>query len=282
MTHELLPKPLASLSTLAGLCAIVATGAVLLLQNIVTPAGSVTVLEDRPFFFGKEGVRQEVLTPGRSFEWATTLGTTYYTVPITLNQEFIDLPTKDTALLDFNTSIQVQIKDARALHERFTAKWADNNLHAPFSSMFRDITKQYTMTDILTSSVIAAQMEQELLKRLNEKMVAEHIPVVITDFNLGQGRPNDEVVEQMNKTLAQQQAKKTYEEMDAAQKARKMSESSRAAADKAYADAIGYSPAQLIQMDFNQRFSEACAKSTCIIQAGATATPMAMAMPARN
>lgn len=237
------------------------------MKSIVTEAGYQTVLVDQPFF-GDGGVRPRPMEPGRMVVFRTTQGIPVQSTPITYAERFGDLPTKDNSLLNFQTSIQVKVTDPVLLISKFGENWYENNIVRPFTSSFRDITKSKTMTQIMSDPQTSQEMEQKLIAIMNEKVRGDGIPVVVMDFNMGQGRPNDEVVDQMNQTIAQQQASKTYVEAKNAQDQRKESEIARAVADKAYADKMNFTPEQVIQLEAINKYSAACTKSSCVIMSG--------------
>lgn len=237
------------------------------MKSIVTEAGYQTVLVDQPFF-GDGGVRPKPMEPGRMVVFRTTQGIPVQSTPITYAERFGDLPTKDNSLLNFQTSIQVKVTDPVMLISKFGENWYENNIVRPFTSSFRDITKSKTMTQIMSDPQTSQEMEQKLIAIMNEKVRGDGIPVVVMDFNMGQGRPSDEVVDQMNQTIAQQQASKTYIEAKNAQDQRKESEIARAVADKAYADKMNFSPEQIIQLESINKYSAACIKSSCVIMSG--------------
>lgn len=239
------------------------------MHSVVTEAGYETVMVDRPYF-GKGGVRPVALTEGRSMEFKTSIGVPVNMKPETIPVRFTDLPTKDNSLLDFETSIQVKVTDSVLLVSKFGNDWFENNLRRPYESTFRDLSKAYNMTEIISSQTTAADIETQLLDKLNAKVKKDGLPVVVLDFSMGQGRPNAEVVAQMDKTIAAQQASRTYSELDAAEKNRKKSEASRAEADQAYADKMGYSPEQMLQLEAIREYSKACSVqgSSCVIMNG--------------
>lgn len=240
---------------------------VIFVKSITVEAGHEAVIFDRPYVFGNEGPRAEPLRNGRMLVWPSTYGVEVDMTPRTYPVMFNDLPTSDNSLLDFNTTIQVKVLDSVKLISHFREEWFQNNIQRPYEAAFRDISKEYTMTQIMSSPAVSREIESKLLKILNDKVKADGIPVVVMDFNMGQGRPNPEVVTQMNETVAQEQAAKTFQKTKAAQDARKASEQSRAEADKAYADKMHYTPEQLVQLRAIDKYSEACAKSTCVIMA---------------
>jgi regulator of protease activity HflC (stomatin/prohibitin superfamily) len=239
------------------------------MHSIVTEDGFETVLLDQPYF-GTGGIRPESQKPGRVYVFATTKGIPVDMRPINIQVPFEDLPTNGNGMLDFKTSVQVRVTDSVALIKGFGLDWFNNNLRSPYESSVRDISKSYTMTQIMSDAIIAGNIETSLMEGLSAKVKEDNLPIVVMDFNLGQGRPNPKVVEQMDKTNAAQQESLTYIESDNAEQKRLISERSRAAADSAYAEKMGFSPEQVIQMDAISKYSAACsmAGTNCVIMAG--------------
>jgi regulator of protease activity HflC (stomatin/prohibitin superfamily) len=238
--------------------------------SVITENGYESVIVDRPYFWGHEGVRPETQKSGtRSREWNTTIAIPVQMTPQTIPMQFDDLPTSDNILLDFSTSIQVQVTDARKLIQNKGEEWFNNNLRQPWSSSFRDQTKAHTMTEIMTDPKVAAEMEKNLLVELNDRAKKDGISVIITDFNMGRGRPNEDVLSQMNKTAAEQQRAKTMDATDQAEIKRKKAEGSRADADQEYANKMKYTPEQVIQLAAINAYATACESkgASCIIMA---------------
>jgi regulator of protease activity HflC (stomatin/prohibitin superfamily) len=239
------------------------------MHSVVTEAGYETVMVDRPYF-GQGGIRPEPLKEGRSMEFKTSIGVPVNMRPVTIPVRFNDLPTKDNSLLDFETSIQIKVTDSVLLVSKFGQDWFDNNLRRPYESTFRDLSKAYNMTEIISSQTTASEIEEKLLNLLNAKVKHDGLPVLVMDFSMGQGRPNEEVVKQMDKTIAAQQASRTYAELDMAEQKRKVSETSRAEADQAYASKMGYTPEQMLRLEAIREYSKACSAqgSSCVIMNG--------------
>lgn len=83
----------------------------------------------------------------------------------------------------------------------------------------------------------------------------------IHDVVIGKVTPNKEVLDEINRTAAQQQRKNTEDQRKLAEDARKQAESSRAAADNAYRQSMSLSPEQFIQNEAIKAFvksSELC------------------------
>lgn len=244
------------------------------MRFITAENGHEVVLVDRPYFFGHEGVRETTLKPGsRSHEWKSTVGIPVIVTPQAMSVKFEDLSTRDGTFLDFDTSIQVQVTNARRLIATKGERWFENNLLKPWTSTFRDLVKVYTVDELLTKPEIMADMEDKLLKILNERAAQDGLDIKISDFNMGQGRPNASVIAQMDETSREVQAKITYDKAEAAQLSRKKSEEARGEADKAYAAKLGYSQEQVVQLEAIKAYAATCATSKCIIMApGATPT----------
>ena len=102
-------------------------------------------------------------------------------------------------------------------------------------------------------------------KELKAKIADEKLPVVILNVSLGRAKPNPNVLAQMNETAQQEQRKKSLFAATDAEKQRELEQTAKARADNAYRNAMSLSPEQFIQLEAIKRYSEACAKSTCVI-----------------
>lgn len=243
------------------------------MKYIVAENGQEVVLVDSPYFFGREGVREQVIKPGhREHVWRTTKGISVTVTPQTISMKFDDLSTKDGTFLDFDTSIQVQVINSQRLIASKGVKWFENSLQKPWTSTFRDLVKTYSVDELLTKPEIMADMEAKLLKTLNDRAVSDQLDIKISDFNMGQGRPNKVVIAQMDESSREVQAAVTYAKAKIAQDARKASEIARGDADIAYANKMNYSPEQVVQMAAIKAYSEACNRdgAKCVIMAPGT------------
>jgi regulator of protease activity HflC (stomatin/prohibitin superfamily) len=243
-------------------------------RSVTADNGEEVVLIDKPYWFGDKGVRPTTMKTGdRQIVWWTTDAFGVVVTPVTQTMKFEDLSTKDGTFLDFDTSITIRVTDARGLIASKGQKWFENSLAKPWMSTFRELIKLYTVEELLQDTTVMVKIEAALLKTLNDRVVADGLAVTISDFNMGQGRPNKLVIAQMDETSRAVQAATTWAKEQAAQIARKAAETARGDADSAYALKMGYSPEQVVQMAAITAYSKACEKdgAKCVIMApGAT------------
>jgi len=131
--------------------------------------------------------------------------------------------------------------------------------------LFRTSTVVPVRTQMMSDVEAATAVDKEVTDALQKLVVDAKLPLRILGVSLGRAQPNENVLAQMNETAAQQQRKKTLIEAEAAEIQRKKEQIAKADADNAYRNSIGLSPEQFIQLEQIKRYSEACAKSTCII-----------------
>lgn len=239
-------------------------------RSVTADNGEEVVLIDKPYFFGDKGVRPGTMKTGdRQIVWWTTDAVGVVVTPVTQTMQFENLSTKDGTFLDFDTSITIRVTDARGLIASKGRDWFANSLAKPWMSTFRELIKLYTVEQLLQDTTVMVKIEAALLKTLNDRAVADNLAVTISDFNMGQGRPNKVVIAQMDETSRAVQAATTWAKEEAAQTARKASETARGDADSAYALKMGYSPEQVVQMAAITTYSEACKKegAKCVIMA---------------
>jgi regulator of protease activity HflC (stomatin/prohibitin superfamily) len=208
-------------------------------------------------------------TGDRQIVWWTTDAVGVVVTPVTKTMQFDNLSTKDGTFLDFDTSITIRVTDARGLIASKGREWFANSLAKPWMSTFRELIKQYTVEQLLQDTTTMVKIEAALLQTLNDRADSDKLAVTISDFNMGQGRPNKTVIAQMDETSRAVQAATTWAKEELAQKARQKAEESRGEADKAYAAKMNYTPEQVIQIAAINSYSKACetAGTNCVIMA---------------
>lgn len=238
-------------------------------RSVTADNGEEVVLIDKPYFFGDKGVRPGVMKTGdRQIVWWTTDAVGVIVTPVTQTMQFDNLSTKDGTFLDFDTSITIRVTDARGLIASKGAAWFENSLAKPWMSTFRELIKQYTVEELLQDTTTMVNIEAALLKTLNDRANTDGLAVTISDFNMGQGRPNKVVIAQMDETAREVQATTTHNKAKIAQDARKLSEQARGEADKAYAGKMDYTPEQVIQIAAINAYAKACETGNkCVIMA---------------
>lgn len=240
------------------------------MHTVAADNGEEVVLVDKPFFWGHKGVRDYVLKTGdRQLEWYSTTAIPVVITPVSLNMPFENLSTKDGTFLDFDTSITVTVTDSKNLIGTKGAAWFENSLQKPWIATFRNLVKLYTVDQLLQDPAIMPLIEDQLLATLNDRAREDKLAIKISDFNMGQGKPNKVVVNQMDESAREVQAATTHAKAKIAQEARKAAEVARGEADSAYAAKMGYSPEQVVQMAAINAYSEACKQegAKCVIMA---------------
>lgn len=243
--------------------------------TVVTPdATDVGVLIDRPWMSSGGGVRAEVV-PGGTREY-TYLSTQAVYVTVTPQQKtmgFDDFASKDNILLDFNTSIQYRITDAAVLVRDFGAEWFKNNVEAQYTAIVRNQVKLHDMASMMASPEVAQQVDDEVTKNIRQLIKDSKLPIEILNVTLGRAIPNENVLNQMNDTAAQQQRVKTLAAAVAAEEERKKEQVAKADADNAYRAKMGLTPEQYLAREIAEINAGACkeAKGGCtVVPSGST------------
>lgn len=235
-------------------------------HSVSVDPGTEAVLVDKPYFSGHGGIRDQPVLPGRTIVWLSTSAIEVSMVPQTQHVAFDDYSSKDNILLDFDTAVQLQVVDAVDLVKNFGPAWFENNIHSQYAAMVREVVKGQTMTDMMSNPATAATMDQQLTEQLTAFVKQYHLPVRVLNVSLGRAKPNPVVLNQMNETAGQQQRLKTLVASNLAEIQRAVSEKSRAQADNAYREALGYSVEQYALMQLANIQADACkAAAECIV-----------------
>jgi regulator of protease activity HflC (stomatin/prohibitin superfamily) len=223
--------------------------------------GDVAVYQDRPYLFGHEGIRAEVLTEGRDVTWPSTTIIYVTTAPQTLHVAFQDLSSMDNILLDFDTSVQLRIVDAADTLKRFGPRWWENNVVSPYNSIVRKAVKSEKMAQMMSDPAAAEKVDQEVTEQLRALIKASGIRVEVMAVNLGKAKPNENVLTQMNNTAAEQQRNLTLVAATIAEQQRKLEQEAKADADNAYRNKMGLSPEQYLARQLAEIQADACKKA---------------------
>lgn len=231
--------------------------------------GEHAVLNDKPIFWGHEGVRDEPLTEGRMLVWDSTTSTKVSMLPFSIHVKFDDLSSQDNILLDFESTIQVRVTDAVVLTKKFGKNWFDANVQRQYMSVVREQVKTKTMTAMMSNPTTAQEVDVAVTAGLHQIILENKLPVLVIGVSLGRAKPNDNVLLQMNQTAEQQQRKKTLVEATEAERQRESEQVAKARADNAYRNAMNLSPEQFVELESIRRYSEACIKAAnCIVTPG--------------
>lgn len=235
------------------------------LHTEVVEPGHELVINDKPYFVGHDGVRDEPVREGRIMLWRTSSVDEVRMTPQSIPVRVDDFSSRDSILLDFETTIQWRVVDSVTLVKHFGSEWFKNNIHNQYLSIVRDAVKTRTMAEMMSDPNVAQQVDDQVTNKIRELVKEQKLPIEIMNISLGRAKPNNDVLEQMNKTAAEQQRERTMIAATAAEKQREQEQKAKAAADNAYRNAMAMSPEQFVQLEYIRRMSEACSKSTCVI-----------------
>lgn len=232
---------------------VLALAALLLLSacsRISTEPGTETVMVDKPYFVGHGGVRDESQKPGSSWQWWSTTGIDVPVVPIKIDERFDDLITAgDNIPVDFNSFLQLQIKDPVIVIKKYGVGWYDNNLKEQYRTIVRNLAKQYTLNQLLSDNQSVQKLEASILETTRKLVQDNGLPIAVLDVNLGKVLPDQKILDEINETGRQKQRSKTMEAARQAEDQRREAEAARAGADNAYRNELGLNPDQFIRLE---------------------------------
>ena len=220
--------------------------------------GQEAVIIDQPYFIGHGGVRDKPVKPGRAVFWWSTNHVYVDMTPQTQHVTFNDYSSADNILLDFDTAIQYRVTDSVRLIRDFGQDWFKNNIVSQYSSIVREAVKTKTMTDMMSNVTAAAALDQQVTEQIRALVKSRGLPIQVMDVTLGRAVPNENVLQQMNDTAAQQQRLRTLDAAKLAEDARKAEQESKAAADQAYQNKMGMSVEDTVKLQVAQLQVDAC------------------------
>jgi regulator of protease activity HflC (stomatin/prohibitin superfamily) len=232
--------------------------------SIQVDPGQEAVLTDKPYFFGHGGVQPKAVSTGRIWVWASTEATLVDVKPVQYSEEFKDMMTKDDVPIRFGTFLQTRALDTPRLVEKWGPDWYEKNVKEPYRSIVRNLCKEYSMQELVSSVAVDLRMSEEAKKQVEEIIRQKGIPVEIQMSVIGKISPREEVMTAITATATQQQLQLTEQERRKTQQFRQGAETERAKADNAYMAAMGLSPDLFVKLEGIKTFEravEACAGS---------------------
>lgn len=246
---------------------VVAVAALMLpvsLRRVKVDAGCEVVLVKKPMFFGHGGVVQEPVKTGSVWVARTTEGLQLPVTPIQVNEPFDDMTTRNKSLVDFNSAIKLRITDTSQIIDKWGTDWYPTNIQSVYHRMVRDQVQAYAQDELMADKTVIKQIETNLEAGLRDLVKRLGMPIDIQDVVINKVLPNKPVMDEIDRTAAQQQRKNTENQRKEAEDARKGAEMSKAAADNAYRMQMGLNPEQFIQNENIKAFiiaADRCAAS---------------------
>ena len=210
----------------------------------------------KPMIFGEKGVREEALTEGSEWKVFTTDFVTYKKIPIKYTEVFDDIFCDGQTPLDLSAHIFLQIVPGKSpiLHKNYGPDWYSNNVKENFREIVRNFISTYDMNTLISDREVYDTVKVDI----NNKMQAffdklndlNEFPIRIVNVVVDKAKPNDIVMEELNKTAAMTQQRITQKRQQEMEDERAITETKRAKADVAYMHAMGLSPDSFIKLRY--------------------------------
>lgn len=212
------------------------------------------VLIDKPWIWGHGGVDMNPVGTGLKWVWVTTSAETFKIVPFKHQVNMDDLFSDDNTPLDFHTIVITQIQKGKTpvLLQNYGKDWFNTNIYNYYCNLVRDHISQHSPFDLMSNRAVLNDIDTKVLKQMQEFVAnlskEKEFPVTIKQITIGKAIPNEQQLEEMNKTAKAVQAKQTQERQAEVELAREKAERQRARADKAYREELGLSTQDFISL----------------------------------
>ena len=222
----------------------------------VTPdAGQEAVLVHKPWFFGTGGVDMTPVETGLEYTWLSTDYVIVGMLPTKYDEQLDDVTSNDNTLLDFNTQIQLQVQDNKSpiLIKNYGENWYANVIQEVYRNTVRNYISKFGPFDLMSNREVLDSINIAVKKDVENHIAnlsakSGELPITVVNVLVGRAIPNDMQKEEMNRTAAATQAKRTEESRRDMLIAKEAAERQRAIADKAYQDELGLNTDQFIQL----------------------------------
>jgi hypothetical protein len=176
-------------------------------------------------------------------------------LPTKYDEKLDDVTSNDNTLLDFNTQIQLQVKDNKSpvLIRNYGENWYVNVIQEVYRNTVRNYISKFGPFDLMSNREVLDSINIAVKNDMEEhisdlSMKSGELPITVVNVLVGRAIPNEMQKEEMNRTAAATQAKRTEESRKDMLIAKEAAERQRAIADKAYQDELGLSTDQFIQL----------------------------------
>ena len=210
----------------------------------------------KPWFWGNGGVNDHALMEGSSWRAWTTDFVTYKKIPVKYTETFDDVFCDDNTPLDLSAHITLKIIDGKSpvLHKNYGPDWYQNNVKENFREIVRNFISTYNMYTLVSDREVYDQVKVDIAQKMQtyfDKLNSEsEFPIKIVNVVVDKAKPNDMVMEELNKTAAMAQQRITQQRQQEMEEQRALTEQKRAVADRAYMNSMNLSPDMFIKLKY--------------------------------
>jgi len=210
----------------------------------------------KPWFWGQGGVNDRALMEGSSWRAWTTDFVTYKKIPVKYTETFDDVFCDDNTPLDLSAHITLKITDGKSpvLHKNYGPDWYQNNVKENFREIVRNFISTYNMYTLVSDREVYDQVKVDIAQKMQayfDKLNSvSEFPIQIVNVVVDKAKPNDMVMEELNKTAAMAQQRITQQRQQEMEEQRALTEQKRAVADRAYMNSMNLSPDMFIKLKY--------------------------------
>lgn len=223
--------------------------------TVAPEAGEEGVKVHKPWVFGTGGVDMTPVETGLEYTWLSTDYVIVNMLPQAYDEDLDDATSNDNTLLDFNTQIQLQVKDnmSPVLVKNYGVNWYSSVIKEVYRNTVRGYISKYGPFDLMSNREVLDSINlfvkndmQSYIAMLSSKQ--GELPIDVVNVVVGRAIPNERQKAEMDAMAAATQAKRTEESKREMLVAREAAERQRAIADKAYQEELGLTTDQFIQL----------------------------------
>lgn len=210
----------------------------------------------KPWFWGDGGVDDRALMEGSSWRAWTTDFVTYKKIPVKYTETFDDVFCDDNTPLDLSAHITLKIMEGKSpvLHKNYGPDWYQNNVKENFREIVRNFISTYNMYTLVSDREVYDKVKVDIAEKMqsyfNKLNDIKEFPIQIVNVVVDKAKPNDMVMEELNKTAAMAQQKITQQRQQEMEDEREITETKRADADKAYMVRMGLTSDAFIKLKY--------------------------------
>ena len=223
--------------------------------TVAPEAGEEGVKVHKPWVFGTGGVDMTPVETGLEYTWLSTDYVIVNMLPQAYDEDLDDATSNDNTLLDFNTQIQLQVKDnmSPVLVKNYGVNWYSSVIKEVYRNTVRGYISKYGPFDLMSNREVLDSINLFVKKDMQSYIAMlssqqGELPIDVVNVVVGRAIPNERQKAEMDATAAATQAKRTEESKREMLVAREAAERQRAIADKAYQEELGLTTDQFIQL----------------------------------